>query len=93
MSGDQSVTPPTPVSRSPATAVPAVVSVTKAALVASVRGPSSSSAVTRTGPAGGVAASIVAWTCTARSGVSTLTGFANTSDTNTSGTTRSMTSR
>ncbi len=55
--------------------------------------PSSSSAVTCSGPLGTTAASMVAWTATLGLGPSTPDGRTNTSDRKTSGTTRSVTSR
>jgi hypothetical protein len=66
---------------------------TRAEVLPSVRAPSCSRAVIRTGPAGTTAASTVACTSTRRLAVSTSAGRANTSDKNTSGTTRSVTSR
>ncbi len=66
---------------------------TLADVLARVRAPSRSCAVIRTGPAGATAASTVACTSTRRLAVSTSAGLANTSDRNTSGTTRNVTSR
>ena len=93
VSGDHSVTSPTPLMPNVTNVVPVPVIVTGAEAAATTWDPSSSFALIRTGPLGTTAASIVACTRTLRSRLSTLTGLTNTSERNTSGTTRSVASR
>ena len=93
VSGDHRMTLVMPVIVSVAVVVPVPVKVTELVADASCVVPSMSEAVTDTGARGTVAASIVTCTCTEGLAVSTFAGSANTSATNTWGTTRSATSR
>ena len=93
MSGDHNVTSPIPVMPKVTVVAPVPVIVTRDDAMAMTLVPSRSSALIWTGPLGTAAASIVASIRTLRSRRSTLTGLTNTSERNTSGTTRSVASR